>query len=228
MYRYFHSWGVRAYAFGPELDPEVADLAGVRWVLVRGSGAPGQPFVERFRSGDDVVYENPDVLPRAFVATAIAPAASRDAIISALATASRDELAGSVFVLATDRATIGPDLPVATQGSTRAVSITRYTPDVVELEVPDGPAGILLLTDAIAPGWTATVDGGSVPMIAADLAFRGIPVTAGGHLVTLRYVPVATILGFWAAGFTVFAAGIALAVVRRADGRAAARHADAG
>jgi hypothetical protein len=184
--------------------------------------------VERFRSGDDVVYENPDVLPRAFVATAIAPAASRDAIISALATASRDELAGSVFVLATDRATIGPDLPVATQGSTRAVSITRYTPDVVELEVPDGPAGILLLTDAIAPGWTATVDGGSVPMIAADLAFRGIPVTAGGHLVTLRYVPVATILGFWAAGFTVFAAGIALAVVRRADGRAAARHADAG
>jgi hypothetical protein len=65
------------------------------------------------------------------------------------------------------------------------------------------------------------------PVVAADLAFRGIPVTAGPHHVILRYVPVATLLGFVMVGLTVLVAGLAIAVLQRADRRAAKRHAGA-
>ena len=35
-YDYYHLWGNRAYAFRPELDMDIADLLGVRWLYVRG------------------------------------------------------------------------------------------------------------------------------------------------------------------------------------------------
>jgi len=36
IYRYFHAWGNRAYAFGPELSRPIANLLGVRWLEVAG------------------------------------------------------------------------------------------------------------------------------------------------------------------------------------------------
>ena len=219
LYRYFHGWGVRAYAFGPDLDHEVADLMGVRWLVIRGGADPGPGWVPAFRDGDDVVYANPTVLPRAFVAGAIAPAAPRADVVSGLGTASREQLAGTVFVLDADRERLAADVPVAPIGTSRPAQIVSYTPDRQELDVPDGPAGVLVLTDATGPGWEATVDGASVPVVPVDLAFRGVAVGPGAHRVVLSYRPLATPIGFAMALVALLVTTGWLAVLRRLDRR---------
>ncbi|HEX5822877.1 MAG TPA: DUF6044 family protein [Candidatus Limnocylindrales bacterium] len=219
LYRYFWSWGVRAYAFGPKIDPEIVDLFGVRWFYVRDAPAPSGDAVERFRDGNVVVYENPDALPRAFVASAVEERATRAELVNALGRATRDELAGAAWILGEDAATFGPGLPAGAAASSRPARITAYSPDRVELSVPDGPAGVLVVTDAFGPGWTATVDDAATPVAPVDLAFRGVAVPAGPHQVVMRYEPTATYLGLAIAALAAAMTAAGALLVRRADHR---------
>jgi hypothetical protein len=226
LYRYFWSWGVRAYSFGPNIDPDVADLLGIHWLYVRGDETLDPLYVERFREGDMAVYENANPLPRAFVARQVQEGSTRADLVDALGRASRDELASTAWILSGDKAAFGPALEVKSGSAAgtrlqpaQPVGITSYTADRVDLAVPDGPAGVLVLTDTYGPGWTATVDGVDTPVAPVDLAFRGVVVPAGAHQDVLRYVPVATYAGIALAGLAlVVALGLA-EVVRRADRR---------
>jgi len=122
------------------------------------------------------------------------------------------------MVLAGDRPAFGTGVPVAAAAPTRAATITVYTPDRQEIDVPDGPAGVLVVTDATGPGWTATVDGVAMPVGPVDLAFRGVAVGAGTHRVVFQYAPIATFAGFGLAALALVASGLALAAIRRRDG----------
>jgi hypothetical protein len=210
------------------IDPEVADLLGIRWIYVHGAPGPGDGYIERFRDGDVVVYENPDPLPRAFVATAVAIQPARATIVDAIGRASHDELAATAWILGDDAASFGPNLPLggssgqgqaAGGGQSRPAQITAFTPDHIELSVPDGPAGVLVVTDTFGPGWQALVDGAATPVAPVDLAFRGVALAAGPHSVVLRYVPVATYLGLVLAALAAVATVGGALVVRRADRR---------
>jgi uncharacterized membrane protein YfhO len=101
------------------------------------------------------------------------------------------------------------------------VDITGYSPDRVDLSIPDGPAGVLVLTDAFGPGWVATVDDVAAPVGPVDLAFRGVVVPAGHHHVVFRYVPVATYVGLILAALAAFATLAGALLVRRRDRRRA-------
>ncbi len=46
-----------------------------------------------------------------------------------------------------------------------------------------------LLADTWYPGWIATVDGVPAPILRANYLFRGVPVPAGEHVVTMRFQP---------------------------------------
>jgi Protein of unknown function (DUF6044)/Bacterial membrane protein YfhO len=228
LYRYFWSWGVRAYSFGSVIDPEVADLLGVRWIYVHGAPGPGDGYLERFREGDVVVYGNPDPLPRAFVATAVATRPTRAGLVDAIGRASRDELDVTAWILGDDAPSFGPNLPqggsvgqvpAADGGQSRAAQMAAYTPDRVEVSVPDGPAGVLVVTDTFGPGWQASVDGAATPVAPVDLAFRGVALPAGPHAVVLRYVPVATYVGLVLAALAAVATIGGAIVIRRADRR---------
>ncbi|MEK7500071.1 MAG: YfhO family protein, partial [Patescibacteria group bacterium] len=47
----------------------------------------------------------------------------------------------------------------------------------------------LIVRDTFYPGWHAYVDGAEVPIQKSPLFFRSIPVPAGEHVVTMKYVP---------------------------------------
>jgi hypothetical protein len=69
------------------------------------------------------------------------------------------------------------------QGTVRAV---RWEAERIELEV-DGNGGELVVNEAFARGWTATIDGAQAAIERVNLAVRGVPVPPGPHVVLLRY-----------------------------------------
>lgn len=77
----------------------------------------------------------------------------------------------------------GPALAPAA-GTVRWLS---RAPERLALEVDATRAAALVVADAFAPGWTATVDGHPAPIYPALLAVRGVPVPEGRHHVELAY-----------------------------------------
>lgn len=69
----------------------------------------------------------------------------------------------------------------------------------VRIDMHEG-RGYLLSDQAWAPGWTATVDGTTVPLLPANLAFRALAVPEGTHEIVFRYAPWAATLGLPALG----------------------------
>lgn len=197
---YFNKWGARAYAFGPNVDPELVALSGVRWLYVVGDQVPTIPgIVSRFHAGDVTVYEVPTVLPRAFVAGAIATEPSDAAVMAALSSASLDTLRAEAFVSsAAGPVDVLPDTPAdgTPAGPAGTATIGAATPDRVVVNVQADRAGMLVLTDVMAPGWVAELDGRAVPIVTVDGTFRGVALDAGSHQVAFRYEPTFTYLGF--------------------------------
>ncbi len=242
---YFGKWGARAYAFGPNVDPELVALAGARWLYVRGDELPTVPgIVARWHGGDVTVYEVPSVLPRAFVVGAVEEQPSTEATLDALSAASLDDLRGRAYASAgarLDAILAGIPGGLRTPGPAGSATITGEAPDRVELEVRADRPGLLILTDVMAPGWVAERDGTVVPIATVHGAFRGITVDAGTHRVVFRYAPGFTYLGFGTAGLAAAVLGLwaAWSVRRerrqgrddgpggRGDGRGASRRSSA-
>jgi uncharacterized membrane protein YfhO len=61
--------------------------------------------------------------------------------------------------------------------------ITKYLPNLVEIEIDAPQDGYLILTDTFYPGWQAAVDGQKVEIFPAFHAFRGVTLTKGNHRV---------------------------------------------
>ncbi len=70
-----------------------------------------------------------------------------------------------------------------------AAELTRYEPELVELETSSPRDGFAVLTDTFRPGWVAEVDGVASPVLRAQWAMRAVAVPAGEHVVTFRYQP---------------------------------------
>jgi hypothetical protein len=165
----------------------------------------------RFRlahSGDVKIYENLDVLDRAFLVHRGAMAADDEAALAMMRDVSFDPAAE---VILSD--VEGPVMPVpsAVEGSgaegavvagdadsvmaEELARVTHYAPERVEIEVTVEAPGYLVLTDAWYPGWEATVDGVPVPIYRADLLFRAVAVRAGNHRVVFAFRPMSLRVG---------------------------------
>jgi uncharacterized membrane protein YfhO len=70
------------------------------------------------------------------------------------------------------------------------VRVIRYEPLQVQLEVDSATPAYLVTSEPNYPGWRAFVDGRPSPLFMTNIAFRGLPVPAGRHIVTMRFAPV--------------------------------------
>jgi hypothetical protein len=78
-----------------------------------------------------------------------------------------------------------------------SVSITKYEPQRVELEVTLQQPGLVVLADVYYPGWRLTIDGAEAPIYRANLLMRGALVPAGKHHLVYTYHPASFYLGRW-------------------------------
>ena len=89
----------------------------------------------------------------------------------------------------------GVDPPGAGQG---VAAITRYEPDLVELDVEAERAGLLAVSEIHDPGWRAFVDGEEVVIWRVNTAFRGVEIPEGRHRLRFEYQDPSFRLGVWA------------------------------
>jgi len=192
------------------------NLLGVRYLLwpmpapADGNRVPGgdwrnvasdaQPVAYDFHIGGIQelppygVYQNTQVLPRAFVVPHAVPLAERSQVLAQLkATDFRREVLLENYAVPPRSSTT----TLAAAAADRFASLDRYEPNRIEIAVAPGPAGFLILTDPWFPGWTCTVNGEETPIYRADFLFRAVELPAGECTVRFTFDPQTYRLGKW-------------------------------
>jgi len=190
-------------AYGPAASAAQAlNLLDVRYLFAACSVRLNARYYAPLYNGGNqgCVYRNPSALPRAFVV--------HDAAWATPARATSLLIAGGVD----PRARVLLDPTTATDddawpangrdqagapGAARSdgVAVTGYDLNNVEVTVRSAAPGVLVIGDAYAPGWHATVDGQSAPVARADAILRAVPIPAGTHVVSLTYLPTPFLIG---------------------------------
>ena len=114
-----------------------------------------------------------------------------------------------------------PGLPAeAPPGDAGRARIVSFAPERVVVETDGDTAALLVLAETWFPGWTALVDGQEAPCRPANVWMRGVPVTAGRHVVELRYRSTYLLPGACVSAATAALLAAILVRERRARGRA--------
>lgn len=164
-------------------NPGVFDINNVRYLLGTKDVLPSwsADYQVAFESDDgSVVLENPDYLPRVFVARSWEVVSDPEQLLKRLALAG-EELRDSVFL---EQEPV--DGPPPGQGAGQA-EITRYTPNQVDVSVQMESPAYLVLLDSYSPSWVALIDGTPAAILRADYNFRAVAVPSGRHEVVFRY-----------------------------------------
>ncbi len=69
------------------------------------------------------------------------------------------------------------------------VEIVDYEPERVVIKVSSSGPALLLLKDAIYPGWTVDIDGMEAPLLRANVLHRAVLAPAGEHVLEFAYEP---------------------------------------
>jgi hypothetical protein len=131
------------------------------------------------------IYENPNVLPRAYVVhrAEIVPG---PALLERLNAQDFNPWT-AVLLEAALPDTQTAQLNEAPLRSDSFAHITRYDLQEVEITAEMKAPGILVLSDQWYPGWQVTVDGTPAQLLRTNYALRGVFLPAGVHQVTFRF-----------------------------------------
>ena len=152
-------------------DSKIIDLLGVKYVLSL-SDLQSPKLTKVFQEGQTQVYENKNILPRAFfVENAVGAQDKNDAIKKLFA--NKDNLDKTAIVEEFDSST----------WTVGEVQIKNYEENKIILETKNEGNGFLVLTDSFYPTWHAKVDGEETKIFRADFNFRGVVVPKGSHRV---------------------------------------------
>jgi hypothetical protein len=170
---------------GPSPGPEV-ESAELRDELALRTMTRGR-LVQRF--ADDVahIFENPDALGEAWLATEIDRAADLDEVRRCLVASAQRTVA---CVADPARVPAAPaDQPPGT------LRIERSASDSLAVAVDAARDALLVVSRLDFPGWRATVDGTETEIVRVHEAMMGIVVPAGSHRVVLAYRPRSVLVG---------------------------------
>jgi len=207
----YENWALTFNALPPILDGRLLatpllDVLDVR-TIVADPGVQVPSTYPVLDAGVTVVYARPSLGPA--VVVPLARPVTTDGAWAAVADRGWDPSATSA-VEGLDASVAGG--PGTVTGSAKGTDSERWV-----VETPSG--GFLRVSGRWDRGWTATLDGRSVPVLRADGIFRGVVVPPGRHHVTFSYRNPAEHQGRWVAAIgLVVLGGLALAGRRRDRG----------
>ena len=185
------------------------DLMSVRLIVTEAPPAWLDTKLRRIPEVDasPFAFENPHALPRAWRAlrSEAAPADSQ----AALARLVDPDFDVQTTVLL-DAASVELASGEAKADADAMTRIEVDQPEEIVIRTRGATAAVLVLNDAFYPGWEATLDGVTTPLLRANTAFRAVAVPAGEHVVRMRYRARLFWIGLALAGVTALALSLAL------------------
>ncbi len=181
--------GMRAPELVWSRHSHVLDLLRVSLVVGHPPSTPGTPPASLGEGtpvpGTELVrYERRPTLPQAFLAGEARPV-THDQALAALW--GRSPLDPSATALIEGRCEPCRDADRAgPAGTVRAGSLGTGT---ARFEVEATRPAVLVVSQAWAPGWSASVDGEEAPVVRVDGLVQGVPVGPGRQVVALHYRP---------------------------------------
>jgi hypothetical protein len=185
-------------------DPLVLDLLQVAYLIQPHSDPPavsGQVPVAT--EGTWVLYRLPQPSRRASVLTSWAIVSSPSEALGAVSSPGFDPQ--RQVVLESD-----PHPGIAPQAGSEGAATFQWKGEQSAQVVIDAPSpAVVLIRNAYATGWRATVDGRPSRVLPADDLLQGVPVPAGHHVIHLSYVE--PTIGYGLAGSAVTLVGLLVA-----------------
>jgi hypothetical protein len=164
----------------------VQDILGIRYYLGKTPARPDQKQVFQGQGGVNV-YENLQAFPRVW---------SVHNLRRVLGTKqAHDILMDDGFDAHKTVLLIGDTPPRLANCSADEVWMPHHEPNYVRIEANMQCKGMVILTDAWFPGWSATVDGKRAKIEKAYGMVRGVVVDQGAHIIEMRYRPWSVYLG---------------------------------
>ncbi|HND09694.1 MAG TPA: YfhO family protein [Pseudomonadota bacterium] len=184
------------------LDSPLVDMLNVRYLI--GSSPPSPKWVERFRPplGQPpparyepywdpllAVFENTQVMPRAFVAYQARLASTQDEEAQLVARPDFDP--HREIILGRPSGKDAKTQPVPSiENQNRAHSVAQIVSQKrhqVTIDATVSAPGVLVLADAYHPDWSVTVDGKPDKLWPVNLALRGVLLSPGSHRIEMQY-----------------------------------------
>lgn len=202
-------------------QPELIKFMNVRLLLASPAGsliegrwnAAGPALSSLGRVDNIRLWQNDTALPRAYWVPSWRPAAD---IEEALALLGGDSFSPDTECVL-EGAPSGQDKPAAASRHDAVCGLERASPERVVVRVDAPSPGPVVLCDRHAPGWRATVNGKSAPILPANGIFRAVMAPAGQSEIVFEYCPLPYRLGLAISvgvlGLLTLVAGLAL--VRR-------------
>ncbi len=186
------------------LGSPLVDMMNIRYLIA--SAPPSTKWIERFSPPRGTppqtryeplwdsalrVYENRQVMPRAYMAYQARVAKSQSEEAAYVAAPDFDPHREIVLglQLANSPQTSTPKEPLVENRNRPhgPVTLRSYSRHQIRLEAEVAAPGVLVLADTYFPGWSAQVDGVTQPIWPVNLAQRGVALLPGHHRIEMIY-----------------------------------------
>ncbi|MDT0632974.1 hypothetical protein [Rubrivirga litoralis] len=170
------------------LNPNALRLLSTRYVVAPGVPPGLDPVFQDPQTGL-VVSEDSTALPRAFLADEVRVVPDEDVLVAAIRDPAFDPRE-TALLAAPPPGGAAAWSGAAPDSGAASVELQRFEPDEIVWRVRTDRPRLLVASEVYYPaGWTVTVGSEPAPILRTDFLLRGVPVPAGEHIVTMRYVP---------------------------------------
>lgn len=179
------------------------DIMNVRYLIYDAAqfqqerAAMGERFIPVFTSPDgaEIVVENRQVLPKAWLVPAVFAVPTPSQALSILRSPNYDP---RQVALVETPAPLALEQPGASPvGSAGNVRLDKYEGELIILSAAAVKNSLLVIGEKYANGWKATVDGKPVEIQRVNYLQRGVYLTPGRHEIRFSFDPISFKLGKW-------------------------------
>lgn len=184
--------GVNLIAAVPDVTPE--------WLARSWPHLRVEPI---YHGPDGWIYRLPEARPLAYLTYQV-EAVPDEQVALARVTARDQQPSPRDVLLAVDlpAAKALPQDGTCNNAARTGQTITAQSANTVTIHTTSACAGLLVLNQSWAPGWTATIDGRAAPVLRANYLARAVAMPPGEHEVRLVYAPRSFYTGLVITGVT--------------------------
>lgn len=179
----------RLLVSGPQgIHMPILDMLNVKYISI-GQQLPFPDLEQVYSNQNQYIYENKNVLPKAFFVDSIVTVSSPPEAVQNMEPGSGFDPSEVAIIETDDSITVESD-------TTSSVVVSDYNAKTIILQTRRSTEGFLVLGEIYYPaGWQATIDDESAEIYKTNFVLRGLQIPAGEHTVTLTFRPASAIWG---------------------------------